>query len=149
MKNRVNDWFSFSVYRWGMDTTGIKLFDLAEKRLAWADQRQALLAANIANAGTPSFQPADLHPFNRTLSRVGGGVQPARTDPAHRGRAGEAEIAFPRQVGGKTKGPDKNGVTMDEQLTKVADTQSIQALVTSIHKKYTAMFAMALGKGQS
>jgi flagellar basal-body rod protein FlgB len=31
-------------------------------------------------------------------------------------------------------------------LTKVADTETTQSLVTSIWKKYTAMFNMALGR---
>ena len=32
------------------------LFDLARKRLAWTEQRQSVLARNIANASTPGFQ---------------------------------------------------------------------------------------------
>ena len=39
-----------------MDPTDIGLFRLAEQRLAWADQRQQLLARNVANANTPGFQ---------------------------------------------------------------------------------------------
>ena len=37
-------------------------------------------------------------------------------------------------------------ITLDEQLTKVADTDTTQALVTSIWKKYMGMFNMALGR---
>ena len=29
------------------------VFDLAEQRLAWLDQRQRMLAQNVANANTP------------------------------------------------------------------------------------------------
>ncbi|HUB43399.1 MAG TPA: flagellar basal body protein, partial [Acetobacteraceae bacterium] len=49
-----------------MDPTQIGLFSLAERRLAWADQRQAVLAQNIANAATPNFQPSDLPSFAST-----------------------------------------------------------------------------------
>ena len=45
-----------------MDPKRIGLFDLAERRLAWADRRQAVLAQNIANANTPGYKPHDLHP---------------------------------------------------------------------------------------
>ena len=41
-----------------MDPTHIGLFDLAERRLAWADQRQTVLAQNIANAEHAGFQAA-------------------------------------------------------------------------------------------
>jgi flagellar basal-body rod protein FlgB len=37
-------------------------------------------------------------------------------------------------------------VSLDEQLTKVADTETAQALTTTIYQKYMALFAMALGK---
>ena len=63
-----------------MDPAQIGLFSLAEQRLAWADQRQAVLAQNIANASTPGFQPSDLPSFASTLESVAG-VAPVRTQP--------------------------------------------------------------------
>jgi flagellar basal-body rod protein FlgB len=41
---------------------------------------------------------------------------------------------------------DGNAVALDEQLTKVADTETTQSLVTSIWRKYVGMFNTALGK---
>jgi len=41
---------------------------------------------------------------------------------------------------------DGNGVALDEQLTRVADTETNQRLVTSIWKSYIGMFNVALGK---
>jgi flagellar basal-body rod protein FlgB len=41
---------------------------------------------------------------------------------------------------------DGNTVALDQQLTKVADTETTQALVTSIWKKYMGMFSTALGR---
>ena len=41
-----------------MDPTQNALFALAEQRLAWTDQRQAVLAQNIANASMPGYQAA-------------------------------------------------------------------------------------------
>ena len=41
-----------------MDPKRIGLFDLAERRLAWTDQRRGVLAQNIANANTPGYQAA-------------------------------------------------------------------------------------------
>ena len=62
--------------------TEIGLFALAEQRLAWADQRQAVLAQNVANAATPGFQPSDLPSFASTLASVAS-VTPVRTQPGH------------------------------------------------------------------
>lgn len=127
-----------------MDTTRIGIFDLAQKRMAWASQRQAVLAKNIANANTPRFQPFDVPDFAKTLSRSAG-IEPARTQPNHLGGSvtGGASIA-PRR---HTHTPDGNGVALDQQLTKVADTETAQALTTTIYKKYMGLFGIALGKG--
>lgn len=46
----------------------------------------------------------------------------------------------------KARGLDGNAVTLDQQLTKVADTETAQALVTTIWKKYMGMFSIALGR---
>ena len=54
-----------------MDPKRIGLFDLAERRLAWTDQRRGVLAQNIANANTPGFKPHDLKSFAATLGGAG------------------------------------------------------------------------------
>jgi flagellar basal body rod protein FlgB len=46
----------------------------------------------------------------------------------------------------KGRALDGNAVTLDQQLTKVADTETAQTVVTTIWKKYMGMFSMALGR---
>ena len=122
--------------------TEIGLFTLAEQRLAWADQRQAVLAQNIANASTPGFQPSDLPPFARALENAAS-VAPVRTQPGH--LAGTSGGPLQPVVEKEAHGPDGNGVALDAQLTKVADTETAQSLVTTIYKKYMSLFSLALG----
>lgn len=123
--------------------TQIGLFDLAEKRLAWVDQRQALLAQNIANANTPKFQAKDVTPFARTLSQVASGL--ARTDAHHMaGPAGSLRADPHGRV--KERAIDGNAVSMEEQLTKVADTEGAQSLTTNLYRKYMGLFHTTLGK---
>ncbi|HVC62561.1 MAG TPA: flagellar basal body protein [Acetobacteraceae bacterium] len=122
--------------------TEIGLFALAEKRLAWADQRQAVLAQNIANASTPGFQPSDLPSFASTLDSVAS-MAPVRTRPGD--LAGPSGGPLQPVIETEAHGPDGNGVALDAQLTKIADTGTTQSLVTSIYKKYMSLFSMALG----
>lgn len=133
-----------------MDPTRIGLFDLAKQRLNWVEQRQALLAQNIANANTPSYQARDVRPFAETLSKVSGAklavLGPVRTDPAHLAGSPDSAAAAGQAGRPRAKAPDGNAVTLDEQLMKVADTQATQALVTSLYKRYMAMFSTALGR---
>ena len=126
-----------------MDAGRTNLFDLAEQRLAWTDRRQALLAQNIANAATPGYVAKDIVPFAQTLARAGGDTL-VRTRPNH--LAGSSAPLADSQAQPRQRSPDGNAVALDEQLTKVADTETTQALVTSIYRKYMTMFGLALGR---
>jgi flagellar basal-body rod protein FlgB len=129
----------------GMDPTKIGLFDLAEKRLTWAAQRQTVLAANIANVNTPKFQARDVTSFAQVLAGTGI-VAPAQTQPGHLSGTVATNLASLVRQPPKARALDGNGVTLDEQLTKVADAETTQSLVTTIWKKYVGMFGLALGR---
>ncbi len=123
-----------------------EIFNVAEKRLAWASERQAVLARNIANISTPGFQASDSPEFRQVLAGSIG-VQPVRTDANHlAGTIDPGMTARPKR-GTTASTVDKNGVRLEEQLMKVADTETINSTVTAIFKKYTSMFNIALGKG--
>lgn len=123
--------------------TQIGLFDLAEKRLAWVDQRQTLLAQNIANANSPGYQGKDMMPFAQTLAQMAPDLVRTNvahlTGPASKLRNDANQRAHERAIDGNT-------ISMDEQLTKVADTEGAQALVENLYRKYMAMFRTSIGK---
>lgn len=123
----------------------IGLFRLAEQRLAWVGRRQELLAQNVANANTPGYQPRDLAPFAKALANADPAAALVRTDPMHIAASGTAQSDRPFRP--RERAPDGNGVSMEDQLTKVADTSSTQELVANLYHKYHGMFRTALGRG--
>lgn len=126
-----------------LDFSQIPLFALSDKRLAWIGRRQELLAANIANADTPGWHARDLVPFVQTLQRAG--IVLARTDPSH--LAGSDVTGRLASVVVKTeRAPDGNGVAIDQELKKVADTDTAHELVTLIGAKYLGLFRTVIGK---
>lgn len=127
-----------------MSATGIPIFDLAEQRLAWTEQRQAILARNIANVTTPGFRPYDVKSFKDALEGVSAQA-PVQTKPGHLSGTKAAQVgAGPTTL--RARAPDGNAVVLDEQLTKVADTETIQSVATAIYKKYMGMFSIVLGR---
>ena len=128
-----------------MDPTRIGLFDLAEKRLVWNARRQGVLASNIANANTPGYRARDVQSFATTLAGTVG-IEPARTQSGHLPGTAAGGLASLVKEPGTARSLDGNSVALDQQLTKVADTESTQALVTTIWKKYVGMFSIALGR---
>jgi flagellar basal-body rod protein FlgB len=119
------------------------LFALAERKLDWIDQRQRVLAQNIANADTPDYQAGDVAPFESHLRRLH--VTPARTSPLH--LAGFAQGVSDADAVVAEHAPDGNAVNLENQLTKVADDENSQALVGNLWKSYMGMFMTALGHG--
>jgi flagellar basal-body rod protein FlgB len=109
------------------------VFQLAEQRLAWTGQRQAVLAQNIANANTPGYGARDVQPFAAYLAGAGrrdGGPGAAKTD----------KVAAERS-------PDGNAVTLDQQLVKMAETDTDNQLAMTLYKKYVGLFRTAIGHG--
>jgi flagellar basal-body rod protein FlgB len=141
----INFLFIFSCQIVVMDPTKIGLFDVAEKRLVWTAQRQSVLASNIANANTPGFQARDIQSFEAVLSGQSS-VEPARTQLNHMTGTLPTGLASLTMAPPKARGVDGNTVALDQQLTKVADTETTQALVTTVWKKYVGMFNLALGR---
>ena len=77
-------------------------------------------------------------------------VAPVRTQPNHlAGAAGGAPHRPSRRSYAHARAPDGNAVALDEQLVKLADTETTHRLVTTIYKTYLGMFATALGRGAS
>jgi flagellar basal-body rod protein FlgB len=127
----------------GMDVASNDLFSLAEQKLGWLENRQRVLARNVANADTPNYQPRDEQPFESALSAFT--VAPVQTNPMHMS-ASDAEPGVVT-VSSSERAPDGNQVSIESEMTKVADTDSQQLFVTNLYSKYMAMFDTALGKG--
>jgi flagellar basal-body rod protein FlgB len=143
----INRTFTRIAQRVRMDPSGLPLFDLAEQRLAWTDRRQEVLAQNIANLNTPHWQAKDLRPFAAALADVTGPTL-ARTDPGHLAGTQDTAAQSLLTLAPGTHQPDGNAVSLDDQLTKVADTATAQEIATTLYKKYLSMFSLALGYGQ-
>jgi flagellar basal-body rod protein FlgB len=69
-----------------MDFTQIQLFGMLTRRMSWLQQRQDVLAHNIANADMPQYRPSDLKPleFRDALRSAGSHLPPATCCHARR-----------------------------------------------------------------
>lgn len=129
----------------GMDVIGNSPVSLAERRLAWLDARQRLLARNVANADTPGFRPSDAVPFQAVLARSHAAAGLVTTDARHLMPARHASLAAEaRRVAERT--PNGNAVSLDEQAVRIAETDQAHALAMGLHRKYIGLFRMTLGR---
>jgi flagellar basal-body rod protein FlgB len=118
---------------------------LAERRLGWLDRRQSVLAQNVAHADTPGYRPRDVVPFALHLAGQLG-PQLARTQAQHLGpvRPGQAASRPDRAVA--ETAPDGNAVSLDREAMRIAETDTAHALAMAVHRSFTGMFRLTLGR---
>ena len=130
-----------------MDPSQSAPVSLAERRLAWLDARQRVLAQNIAHADTPGYRPRDLPDFAGLVQRENGpSVGLARTDQQHLAAARDPRARVDRQAVDAT--PNGNAVSLDREAMKVADMDSAHALAIGLHRRWLGLFRTALGRAQ-
>lgn len=117
------------------------------------NQRQKIIAQNIANADTPKYQPKDLVPvdFSGVLENVTNskrvGIQ--ATNGKHMG--GADDLRDPRARKDKETyevAPIGNAVIMEEQLIQSGRTVMEYNLMTNLYYKQANMIRTAIGQGR-
>jgi len=121
---------------------GTDLFSLSQNKLGWLQDRQQVLARNIANSDTPGYISHDLTPFQSALNQFD--VTPTLTNAQHIATTSNPNGSAIQIVAEQS--PDGNQVSLDQEMEKVADTNDQQHLVVNLYSKYMTMFQTALGK---
>lgn len=126
-----------------MDIDSIPLFAMLKGRLGYLNQRQQVIAQNVANASTPGFTPQDLKPF--TVKP--GGTQLALA-PTAQGQSAPAAGMIPLAGGSAgssaykpVDAPDSdttldgNQVVLEDQMLKMSETRNDYDTAIGIYEK--------------
>ena len=131
-----------------MPVSDIPILAMLRTRMAWHQERQRVLANNVANADTPNFKPRDLVPpdLGRTAPAAGP-VALVRTDPMHLGAAGAGGgPQFAGAPGRYQVHPTGNAVSLEDEMMKVAANQMDYQMVTTLYSRGLGLIKTALGK---
>lgn len=143
-----------------MAITDLPLFSMLKTRMHWLEQRQKLLAENVANSNTPNYRGRDLKQldFKSTLEASLGSASigstgniPASmgmstTQPGHL-RGGSGTRGFDvNSSGGFETTPSQNSVVLEDEMMKVAQTQLDHQTAISLYQRGVGMIKTALGK---
>ena len=140
-----------------MDLKNISLFKTLDQKMNWLNERQKVLAQNIANANTPGYVSQDLKKvsFQSHLNDSGtAGNGQSRTvmkvnQPGHMSGLGGSSSTFKiRQENSEflETTPDGNTVDLERELSKMAEVQMEYTLATNLYKKHIGMMKSALGR---
>jgi flagellar basal-body rod protein FlgB len=130
-----------------MPISDIPIFAMLRTRMQWNQERQRVLAENVANADSPKFQPRDLSPLNfdpaqgptTTLAL-------AHTNAGHLGSAADTPTFALGRPGGFETVPTGNSVTLEDEMIKVADNQADFQAAAALYSRGLGLIKTALGK---
>ena len=131
-----------------MAITDIPIFGMLRTRMSWHQERQRLLAENVANSDTPKFRPRDLAPpqFDRRMPAIAA-LELRRTEAAHvAGSAGSGTAFQPARNGGYEVRPSGNAVNLEDEMLKVASNQMDYQAATTLYARSLALLKTAVGK---
>ena len=132
-----------------MALADIPLLTAFAEKMRWHQARQGVLSENVANAETPGFRGRDLKQFSfEQHLRAGGQLATTATSAGHivASTRSASEI-----VGGKSVTfeitPSGNGVTLEDEMMKVAANQMDYQTVTALYSRSIRIIKTALGRG--
>ena len=131
-------------------STDLPVMAALRTRMQWHQERQRVLAENVANSDTPNFKPRDLVDPKIDLSgaNASGGTLPMmRTSGTNISPSG-APDSFDQntKVGFETR-PAGNSVNLEDEMLKVSANQMDYAAATSLYIRSLHMLKTAMGKG--
>ena len=132
---------------YAMNLPDIPLLSLLRERMTWLNKRQDVLSQNVANADTPGYVARDLKPedFDAMLRSGGTGARLVTTNVRH-----IAVTASPSPIEEETTpsqpyAHNGTGVSLEEEMIKVADTQAQYAAAANLYSKAVRMMKTAIG----
>ncbi|MCU0883284.1 MAG: flagellar biosynthesis protein FlgB [Hyphomonadaceae bacterium] len=133
-------------------------FAVLKERLGFINDRQRVLAENVANASTPGYVPRDMdeRAFSDIVARtmpamrpgpagpiMADGVRMATTRAGHiSGGAGAGSVRTVRSPDSETT-LDGNAVVLEEQMIKVADARMNYDMALGLYQKGLQLMRLA------
>jgi flagellar basal-body rod protein FlgB len=124
----------------------IPIFSMLRTKMQWHQQRQNVLAQNVANADTPNYRPLDLAEQKFQLGTPGPApLRLARTDPGHLdGFTGGGD--FPNNPNQYQVRPAGNAVNLEDEMMKVAANQMDYQSATQLYSRSMGLLKTAIGR---
>ena len=134
-----------------MAITDLPTLSALRTKMQWHQERQRVLAENIANSDTPNFRPRDLvaPKFDVAGASASGGMSSLpmmKTSGGHINASGSASTFSVDNKGGFESRPAGNAVNLEDEMQKVAANQMDYAAATSLYSRSLGLLKTAIGK---
>jgi flagellar basal-body rod protein FlgB len=128
-----------------MPITDMPILSSLRTKMQWHQERQRVLAENVANADTPSFRPRDLAPMKPDASTTSN-LALARTSASHLSLGGgTTQFASARDSKVEVR-PAGNAVDLEDEMMKIAANQMDYQAATTLYSRSLGLLKTAIGK---
>ncbi|MDH3739011.1 MAG: flagellar basal body protein [Alphaproteobacteria bacterium] len=136
-----------------MELNNVPIMSMMAKKMSWLSRRTEIIAQNVSNVDTPRYQARDLKAvnFGDLVDREAGpkNAGPRLTNTRHL-TGTQATVPFdthnvPDTFAGGVNG---NDVSLEQQLTRLGQTQLSYQATTNLYRKHLDMFRIAIGRGR-
>lgn len=131
-----------------MGVADLPLLNQIRGRLTWLDERQQVIAQNVANSDTPGYAARDLKPTDDFAAALNGGngVRMTRTSAMHLSPA-HAPARFEGVDAPDSETTlDGNSVVVEEQMLKMAESRMAYDAAIGFYQKSLQMLRIAAKK---
>lgn len=127
----------------------LAIYQMAKSRANWAEERQKVLATNIAQGDVPGAKSYDIEEmdFSRAMAnQQKTAVAVERTNPMHMEGAAAPKTSYRSKADRLPYelSPNENGIVMEEQMFKVANTRRQHANAMTMMKTYNRLINLPL-----
>lgn len=132
-----------------MDLQDLPLLAQLRQRMTWLNQRQDLLSQNISNADSPRYVARDLKDldFDQLVGGAQAGTSLTTTNARHIAISSLHSGKFEdHETPDQEANPNGNAVSLEVEMTKVADTQAQYAAAANLYAKAVTMMKTAIGR---
>jgi flagellar basal-body rod protein FlgB len=135
-----------------MAITDVPILSMLRTKMNWNQERQKVLAENVANSDTPNFRQRDLvapkfQESGALVSRAVPSVALATTEGAHIGGMSMTGTRFSTESKRSYEiRPTGNSVNLEEEMMKVAANQMDYQAATALYSRSLGLLKTALGK---
>ena len=133
-----------------MSLLNMPVFSALTDKMRWHQNRQGLLAENVANAETPGFRGRDLAQYdfadrNSGFSRAS--VTTTATQPTHFSVSSSEGSAFGAQrMANFEITPEGNGITLEDEMMKVTTNMMDYQAATTLYQRSIKILRTAMGR---
>ncbi len=131
-----------------MSITGLNVLGLLKTKMLWHQDRQRVLAENVANADTPGFKARELRmpDFGQSAVSAPASVVMASTNPLHQAPMGGGAGRDDRRSHTFEITPEGNSVVLEEEILKVGQNAMDHQMVSQLYSRSIGLLRKAISR---